>query len=92
MEVLPPLDWDKTGTETWDDVVRQIKKVGTSYFFKGLFKKSHGELAEPWESVFRPVRQPEWWKGDSEYHSPGYTEPCSDLERRLKNGEFVVTT
>ena len=92
MEVLPPLDWDKVGTETWGDVARQIKKVGTSYFFKGLFKKSHAERVEAWERVFRPVRHPQWWNGDSEYHSPGYTEPVSDLERRLKNGEFVVTT
>src|SRR5512134_141223 len=28
LEVLPPLDWEKVGTETWGDVVRQVKKVG----------------------------------------------------------------
>ena len=92
MEVLPPLDWDKVGTETWGDVVRQIKKVGTSYFLKGLFKKSLFERREVWESVFRPVRQPDWWKGDSDYHPPGYSEPASELEKRLRNGDFVVTT
>jgi methylenetetrahydrofolate reductase (NADPH) len=37
------------------------------------------------------VRQPEWWQGDAEYHAPGYTEPVSELERRLKAREFVVT-
>ena len=42
-------------------------------------------------SVFRPVRQPDWWQGDAEYHAPAYTEPVSELERRLKAGEFVVT-
>ena len=26
LEVLPPLDWDKVGTETWADVVDQVKK------------------------------------------------------------------
>ena len=92
MEVLPPLDWDKVGTETWGDVVRQIKKVGTSYFIKGLFRRSHTERSEVWESVFQPVRQPEWWKGDSEYHSPSYSEPASELEKKLRKGEFVVTT
>jgi methylenetetrahydrofolate reductase (NADPH) len=92
MEVLPPLDWDKVGTETWGDVVRQIKKVGTSYFIKGLFKKSLPERRDVWESVFRPVRQPDWWKGDSDYHAPSYTEPASELEKKLRNGEFVVTT
>jgi methylenetetrahydrofolate reductase (NADPH) len=37
------------------------------------------------------VRQPEWWQGDSEYHPPAYKEPISELERRLRSGEFVVT-
>jgi methylenetetrahydrofolate reductase (NADPH) len=36
------------------------------------------------------VRQPEWWQGDSLYHAPKYSEPASELERRLKAGEFVV--
>jgi methylenetetrahydrofolate reductase (NADPH) len=38
------------------------------------------------------VRQPDWWKGDSDYHAPAYTDPASDLERRLVAGEFVVTS
>ncbi|HEY6073853.1 MAG TPA: methylenetetrahydrofolate reductase C-terminal domain-containing protein [Anaerolineales bacterium] len=25
MEVLPPLDWEKVGTETWGDVLAQVK-------------------------------------------------------------------
>ena len=41
---------------------------------------------EAWESVFEPVRQPEWWQGDAKYHAPAYTEPQSELERRLKAG------
>ena len=32
LEVLPPLDWDKVGTETWGDVVRQLRKVGVRHF------------------------------------------------------------
>jgi methylenetetrahydrofolate reductase (NADPH) len=92
MEVLPPLDWDKVGTETWGDVVRQIKKVGTRYFFKGLLNRDTVVRSEVWESVFRPVRQPDWWKGDSEYHPAPYSEPASELEKKLRNGEFVVTT
>src|SRR5690606_7348000 len=38
----------------------------------------------------KPVRQPDWWQGDAEYHAPKYDEPVSELERRLKAGEFVV--
>jgi len=92
LEVLPPLDWDKTGTETWGDVYRQVKKVGTSKFVSGMLSKDPMQRTVAWDSVFRPVRQPDWWQGDAEYHAPAYTEPVSELERRLKSGEFVVTS
>ena len=92
MEVLPPLDWEKVGTETWGDVVRQVAKVGTTKFISCLFSNDKKKKSEIWESVFQPVRQPDWWKGDSEFHPAKYTEPVSGLERRLRNGEFVVTT
>ncbi len=39
LEVLPPLDWDKVGTETWGDVWNQIDKVGVKKFFSGLMSK-----------------------------------------------------
>lgn len=91
LEVLPPLDWDKVGTETWGDVASQISKVGARKFFTGLMSRDPLNRTIAWDSVFRPVRQPEWWQGDAEYHAPAYTEPVSELERRLKAGEFVVT-
>jgi len=28
LEVLPPLDWEKVGTETWSDVLTCVKKNG----------------------------------------------------------------
>lgn len=92
MEVLPPLDWEKVGTETWGDVFRQVKKVGTGKFIGGMFSSDSEKRNSNWSSVFKPVRQPEWWQGDSEYHPAKYTEPVSDLEKRLKAGEFVVTS
>ncbi len=91
LEVLPPLDWNKVGGETWGDVAHQIQKVGTKKFFTGIMTRDVPKRVETWESVFRPVRQPDWWKGDAEYHPPAYTEPVSELERRLKAGQFVVT-
>ncbi len=91
LEVLPPIDWDKAGTETWGDVVNQIKKVGSGKFFGGLFSFNREKRLLVWDSVFRPVRQPDWWKGDSIYHPPAYEEPASGLEKKLKSGEFVVT-
>lgn len=89
LEVLPPLDWDKVGGETWLDVLNQVREVGPSQFVRGLVNKETRH--ETWESVFRPVRQPDWWQGDAEYHPPAYEEPVSELERRLRAGEFVVT-
>ncbi len=91
LEVLPPLDWDKVGTETWGDVLVQVKKLGAGNVTRGLLDPEPATRALTWDSVFRPVRQPDWWQGDSEYHAAQYNEPVSDLERRLKAGEFVVT-
>jgi len=89
LEVLPPLDWEKAGTETWGDVVRQARKVGLKKVASGLAKAEIRH--KTWESVFKPVRQPEWWQGDDQYHAPAYDEPVSELESRLKAGEFVIT-
>lgn len=91
LEVLPPLDWDKVGGETWGDVIAQVRKVGTGQVVRGLLSRDTLTRATTWDMVFRPVRQPDWWQGDAEYHPPAYTEPVSELERRLRGGEFVVT-
>ncbi len=91
LEVLPPLDWNKTGTETWGDVWRQMQRVGVGRVVRGLAARDAARRSATWDAVFRPVRQPDWWRGDAAYHPPAYTEPISDLERRLRSGEFVVT-
>ena len=91
LEVLPPLDWNKVGGETWGDVYHQLRKVGTKTFFTGLLSKDAAKRTIVWDAVFQPVRQPDWWQGDKEYHPPAYSEPVSELERRLKAGEFTVT-
>lgn len=90
LEVLPPLDWDKVGGETWGDVYRQTREVGFGAFFSGIRKQE--TRSDVWESVFGPVRQPDWWQGDAEYHPPAYEEPASELERQLRDGAFVVTS
>jgi methylenetetrahydrofolate reductase (NADPH) len=91
LEVLPPLDWEKTGGETWGDVASQVRKIGVRTVVPGLLSRDPQRRSDTWDSIFQPVRQPEWWEGDSQYHPPAYTEPASELERRLKAGEFVVT-
>lgn len=91
LEVLPPLDWNKVGTETWGDVVRQVRQLGAGKVARGMLTRNAARRAQTWDAVFRPVRQPVWWQGDSAYHPPAYSEPLSELERRLRAGEFVVT-
>lgn len=90
LEVLPPLDWEKAGTDSWGDVFDQAKNIGVKNIVAGLTAREAGSVAKTLDSIFRPVRQPEWWQGDSLYHAPKYTEPASELERKLKAGEFVV--
>ncbi len=43
LEILPPLDWNKVGTETWGDVVRQVRKVGTVKLYKRIIFSRQGE-------------------------------------------------
>jgi methylenetetrahydrofolate reductase (NADPH) len=92
IEVLPPMDWNKAGSETWGDVIRQIRKTGTGKFVSGLFSGDRARKNKAWEDVFMPVRQPQWWQGDSEYHPALYEVPASTLEEKLRSGEFVIAT
>ncbi len=86
LEVLPPLDWDKVGGETWGDVIRQVRKVGTRKVVAGMLSREASVRSTTWDSVFRPVRQPDWWQGDSQYHAPKICEPVSELERTFEGG------
>lgn len=92
LEVLPPLDWNRAGTETWADVFSQIGSTGTGRFIGSLFSRDRELKKQVWDSVFRTVRQPVWWDGDSEYHPAVYREPASELEKNLREGRFVVAT
>ena len=92
LEILPPLDWNKVGTETWGEVVSTIRKVGTGTFFSSILSKDKVKKNQVWESVFRTIRQPVWWNGDTDYHGSHPGEPASELERRLRSGQFVVAT
>ncbi|MGE5642282.1 MAG: methylenetetrahydrofolate reductase C-terminal domain-containing protein, partial [Byssovorax cruenta] len=91
LEVLPPLDWEKVGTDSWRDIFSQIAKLGVRKTIGGLLSRSAETRKDAWDGIFRPVRQPAWWNGDSKYHPPAYSEPISELERRLAAGEFVLT-
>jgi hypothetical protein len=91
LEVLPPMDWDKAGMDAWGDVFSQAKKAGIADIAAQISQRGSDPVFKVLDTaVFRPVRQPEWWQGDAEYHAPKYSQPVSNLERALKNGEFVV--
>lgn len=92
LEVLPPLDWSRVGTETWGDVVSEIRKTGTWNFFMAGLSKDQVKKNQVWDSVFKTIRQPDWWKGDSDYHHSSNEEPSSGLQSKLRTGEFVITT
>ena len=91
LEVLPPLDWDNVGTEQWSGVFNQVKKIGAGKVASGLLFKPASHRYQIWDEIFRTIREPDWWQGDNQYHAPKYAGPVSELERRLKAGEFVVT-
>ena len=71
LEVLPPVDWDRAGTETWGEVVRKVRETGLRNIILPSKREGRSAGAVLEEKVFRPIRQPDWWKGDSEYHPPG---------------------
>jgi 5,10-methylenetetrahydrofolate reductase len=91
LEVLPPLDWDKVGTDSWMDVYRHWREVGGLTATVKALRLPPKERAEAWERFFYEIRQPAWWQGDDQPHPPPAHEPVSALERKLTAGEFVVT-
>jgi len=91
MEVLPPLDWEKVGTDTWMDVYRQWRKFGGVRATLKAVRAPKAERAEIWDNFFREIRQPDWWQGDAQPHPAPEHAPVSGLEAKLRDGQFVVT-
>lgn len=91
LEVLPPLDWEKVGTDTWMDVYRHWREVGGLRATVKTLNQSPEERAKAWAQFFYEVRQPDWWRGDDQPHPAPQHEPVSQLEAKLRAGQFVVT-
>ncbi|HEX2920708.1 MAG TPA: methylenetetrahydrofolate reductase C-terminal domain-containing protein [Bacteroidales bacterium] len=91
LEVLPPLDWNKTGTSTWKDVLQQAKKAGRSKILVAIAAGKKSKRKETLDDFFKTIRQPSWWQGDSLYHPPSIHNAVSDLEKILAARKFVVT-
>lgn len=90
LENNAPLDGDRVGRETWLDLINTWRKYEHSPKFTEFFSNRE-KFNEDWDNVFRAVRQPDWWQGDSEYHAPAYEGSNSLLEANLKTGEFTCT-
>lgn len=88
LEVQAPLDWTRVGHETWGTVLAEARSRGLfSPGFLAHIDEWRGEVTE----LFRGIRQPEWWRGDDQYHPPRLKEAVSGLQAALERGKFVVT-
>ena len=67
LEVLPPLDWSRTGRETWAEVVQKARERGLGAAVKSLAGPAEKRRAF-WDPLFREIRQPVWWMGDDRPH------------------------
>lgn len=85
-----PLDGDKVGRETWLEVFNTWREKEDKPKFTEYITNRE-KFTEGWEDIFRSIRQPEWWQGDSEYHPPAYEGANSILEANLQTGEFTST-
>ncbi|HEY9121399.1 MAG TPA: methylenetetrahydrofolate reductase C-terminal domain-containing protein, partial [Brevefilum sp.] len=91
LEVMPPLDWDKTGTSALRDVYEKAHEIGISKIVSKTTHSSSDERKQGWDRFFMEIRQPAWWNGDSKYHPAHPYEPVSKLEEKLTEGRFVLT-
>lgn len=61
LELLPPLDWDKTGTSALRDVYTKLIEKGVLTTISSILKASPQERKKEWDCFFKEIRQPEWW-------------------------------
>jgi methylenetetrahydrofolate reductase (NADPH) len=91
MEILPPLDWDKVGSEQWLDLFQHWQKMGGLKATWEALNAPAEERTRVYEHFLYTYRQPDWWEGDALPHPAPAHEPVSSLEEKLANGQFVVT-
>jgi len=89
LEIMPPIDGRQAGHEAWIDLVRQWYRQEDRIGLRDLFNRE--KLNQKSAQLFYNVRQPDWWQGDDQYHSPAYDEPLTSLERHLRSNHFTVT-
>ena len=90
LEINAPLDGNRTGHETWIDMVQQWRKRDEGPRPIELIT-DRKKFKQDTDDFFHDLRQPDWWQGDAAYHPPAYDEPISRLDAALRTGDFVVT-
>jgi 5,10-methylenetetrahydrofolate reductase len=91
VEVLPPLDWDKTGTSAIRNVTSKLHEKGVLKVLSSAVRSTPYERKQNWDCFFMEIRQPDWWAGDSQPHPAPVHEPVSKLEQILTSCGFAIT-
>ena len=91
LEINAPMDGDKVGRATWLEVAKtwRARNQGPSLVD---FVANRKKFSAEWDQFFFDLRQPDWWQGDSEFHTAQYEEPISNLEKSLRSGTFTTVT
>ncbi len=91
LEINAPLDGDKVGRATWLEVAKnwRARDQGPSLID---FVANREKFSSEWDQFFYDLRQPDWWRGDSEFHAAQYEEPISNFEKSLRSGAFTTVT
>jgi methylenetetrahydrofolate reductase (NADPH) len=91
LEVLPPLDWEKVGTDQWVSLYQHWQKSGGLKETIKVLQSEPEERKARYERFLYEYRQPDWWQGDDQPHPPLPHDPVSNLEEKLVQGKFIVT-
>lgn len=91
MEVFPPLDWDRVGSDQWLDLLHRYNASGGIKSTLQNLSRPAEERKQAYEHFLYEVRQPDWWQGDALPHPAPAHDPVSTLEEKLLQGRFVVT-
>ncbi len=90
LEINAPLDNRRVGCETLLSAYELWRRRNQGPHLRDLVT-NRARFNSDWEAFRYELRQPAWWRGDSQYHPPAYTEPVSRLETVLRSGRFAVS-
>ena len=90
LEINAPLDSRRLGCGTFQAAYQLWRSRNQGPRLRDLITNRARFDAE-WEAFRYEMRQPDWWKGDGQYHAPAYSESISGLEAVLRSGWFAVS-